>query len=129
MCDKRDMGVMSLEKIVESDAVTDILADLGETKINLVIFDQISALGLSSKTVLTSLNKIGGGGDFSWASGLLADFVNWAPDQPKKDAGDCTGLLELVVSVIPCDTVANFMCEDKGINITRMKKFLYLNCL
>lgn len=74
--------------------------------------------------MLTSLNKIGGGGDFSWASGLMADFVNWAPDQPKKDAGDCTGLLELVVSVIPCDTVANFMCEDKGVKIRSSSKII-----
>jgi hypothetical protein len=29
MCDKRDMGVLSLEKIVESDAVTDVLESLG----------------------------------------------------------------------------------------------------
>jgi hypothetical protein len=29
MCDNRDMGVLSLEKIVESDAVTDVLESLG----------------------------------------------------------------------------------------------------
>jgi hypothetical protein len=29
MCDKRDMGVLSLEEIVESDAVTDVLESLG----------------------------------------------------------------------------------------------------
>jgi hypothetical protein len=67
---------------------------------------------------LTSLEKIGNG-DFSWASGLLADIVDWAPDQPKKSSGDCTGILEFVVSVIPCDTVANFMCEDKGVKVLR----------
>jgi len=75
--------------------------------------------GLSSKTVLTSLNKIGGG-DLKWASGLMADFVNWAPEQPEKGSGECTGLLQLVVSLIPCDTIANFMCEDKGVSVTRM---------
>jgi hypothetical protein len=72
---------------------------------------------MSSNTILTSLNKVGAG-DFSWASGLIADYVNWAPDQPAKDAGDCTGILKLVVSVVPCETVANFVCEDKGVNIT-----------
>jgi hypothetical protein len=75
-------------------------------------------LGLSSNVVLTSLEKIGNG-DFSWASGMLADFVNWAPDQPKASAGDCAGILALVVSVIPCDTVANFICEDTGIKVLR----------
>jgi hypothetical protein len=29
MCDKKDMGVLSLEEIVESDAVTDVLESLG----------------------------------------------------------------------------------------------------
>jgi hypothetical protein len=29
MCDIRDMGVLSIEKIVESDAVTDVLESLG----------------------------------------------------------------------------------------------------
>lgn len=29
MCDKKDMGVLSLEEIVESDAVTDVLQSLG----------------------------------------------------------------------------------------------------
>jgi len=29
MCDKKDMGVMSLEKIAESDAVADVLSELG----------------------------------------------------------------------------------------------------
>jgi hypothetical protein len=51
----------------------------------------------------------------------MADYVNWAPDQPAKDAGECTGILKLVVSVVPCETVANFVCEDKGVNITSEK--------
>lgn len=29
LCDKKDMGVMSLEKIAESDAVADVLSELG----------------------------------------------------------------------------------------------------
>jgi len=43
MCDNRDMGVLSLEKIVESDAVTDVLESLGLIFISLgaeYLFDE-----------------------------------------------------------------------------------------
>jgi hypothetical protein len=30
MCDKKDMGVVSLEKLAESDAVADVLSELGK---------------------------------------------------------------------------------------------------
>lgn len=83
---------------------------------------------MSSNTILTSLSKAGGG-DFTWASGLIADYVNWAPDQPAKDAGDCTGILKLVVSVVPYETVANFVCEDKGVNITSEKLQYFYRCI
>jgi hypothetical protein len=67
--------------------------------------------------MLTSLSKQGGNG-FSWASGALMKFVNWGPGQPKKDAGDCTGILKLVVEVIPCESIAEFICEKKNIEIS-----------
>lgn len=46
MCDKKDMGVLSLEEIVESDAVTDVLQSLGS-------YDFIS-LGLN---ILLNINR------------------------------------------------------------------------
>jgi hypothetical protein len=38
MCDKKDMGVISLEKIAESDAVADVLSELGKFKV--IIFEE-----------------------------------------------------------------------------------------
>jgi len=74
---------------------------------------------MSSKTILTSFNKIGGGG-FKWASGVLANLANWAPGHPKTENGDCTGILKLMMQVVPCDTVAEFICESTNIEKTSM---------
>jgi len=103
MCANKGMELMSLESLAETSVVQDFLGDLG----------------LSTSTMLTSLQKISGADtaagaapDFNWLGGVAASVLNWAPDQPPKTGGgDCAALGSLGLSGITCDTVANFVCE------------------
>jgi hypothetical protein len=44
---------------------------------------------------------------------MAADFLNWAPDQPVKDAGDCAGLQMGEMVSMNCEKPSNFICEAK----------------
>jgi hypothetical protein len=90
------MSLASLETIAENDAVKDFLGEMG----------------LSSTGILTSLKK-SGATSYDWIGGVAAEFLNWAPDEPKA-SGDCVTLKSVGLSAADCDVVSNFICETKS---------------
>jgi len=67
---------------------------------------------LGDNPLITSLRKTDKE-TFDWLGGMAADFLNWAPDQPAKNSGDCGALSKGFISAVPCTTEANFVCEAK----------------
>jgi len=62
---------------------------------------------------MTSL-QMSTAGSFDWLGGLAADFLNWAPDEPAKDASKkCAALDNGLFETTKCDKPGNFMCEAK----------------
>jgi hypothetical protein len=97
ICGGRDMNLASLETIAENDAVKDWLGDMG----------------LSSSGILTSLKK-SGATSYDWIGGVAAEFLNWAPDEPKAATGECATIKSIGLSAADCDVVSNFICETKS---------------
>jgi hypothetical protein len=97
------MSLASLETIAENDAVQDWLGDLG----------------LSSTSILTSLKK-SGADTFDWVNGVAAEFLNWAPNEPKS-TGDCATINGGGLSATDCSVVSNFICETKSVKETTTK--------
>jgi hypothetical protein len=96
ICGSRDMSLASLETIAENDAVKDFLGEMG----------------LSSTGILTSLKK-SGATSYDWIGGVAAEFLNWAPAEPKA-TGECATIKSIGLSAADCDVVSNFICETKN---------------
>jgi hypothetical protein len=90
------MSLASLETIAENDAVKDFLGEMG----------------LSATGILTSLKK-SGATSYDWIGGVAAEFLNWAPDEPKA-TGECATIKSIGLSAADCDVVSNFICEAKN---------------
>jgi hypothetical protein len=99
LCGSRDMSLASLDTLAENDAIQDWLGDLG----------------LSSTGILTSLKKTGAS-SFEWLNGIAADFLEWAPNEPK--SGDCASLKGVGLTAVDCEMVSNFICETKPATTT-----------
>jgi len=96
MCNSKGMDMVSMETEAESDSIANFF----------------ESAGLSSLPFFSSLKK-GAESTFQWQSGLAADFLNWAPNQPAKNGGDCTAMFNLLLQSQSCDQKLNFMCEAK----------------
>jgi len=90
------MSLASLETIAEND----------------VVQDWLGGIGLSSTGILTSLKK-SGADSFDWIGGVAAQFLDWAPKEPKAGSGDCATMQGIGLSAVDCNTVSNFICETK----------------
>jgi len=90
------MSLASLETIAEND----------------VVQDWLGGIGLSSTGILTSLKK-SGADSFDWIGGVAAQFLDWAPKEPKAGSGDCATMQGIGLSATDCNTVSNFICETK----------------
>jgi len=62
--------------------------------------------------MLTSL-KSAGSGAFDWMGGIAAQYLKWSPSQPSAADGACAGITGLGLKAEDCDTLHNFVCEEK----------------
>ncbi|XP_059476966.1 macrophage mannose receptor 1-like isoform X3 [Neocloeon triangulifer] len=96
LCQSRGMQLISLETPKESNLIMDYL------KSN------------SLDSVLTSLTKKGD--NLNWLDSVVADFVQWAPNQPAATEAKCGSFGAKGMATVACDAPSTFACEaDKDL--------------
>lgn len=93
VCEKKGMGLLSIETLAEMSSVQSFLGNMG----------------LSSETLMTSMMKVTDGtGD--WLGDIGASLMAANPSDTATN-GDCLGLGSLGLVGVTCDMVSNFVCE------------------